>query len=163
MIIDTEKIQKLLNSDLTSYRAAQLANIRQPNYYRYQKGQTPIGNMTIKVASELMKIINLEENKMNKGIKNRLMEKVNWLESLLENAKPETPEYVILKHDYSEALGELQEELDRNVGRAEHNFKASVKRFNWEHKTSFDFEDFDFEVSPVAFMVGTGKPEGIDY
>ena len=100
---------------------------------------------------------------MKQDTKNRLMQKVNWLENLLENAQPETPEYVILKHDYWEALRELQKELDRNVGRAEYNFKSGVNRFNWEHKTSFDFEDFDFEVSPVAFMVGTGKPEGIDY
>lgn len=60
-IIDTNKIQKLLNSDLTSYRAAQLAKVKQPNYYRYQKGQTPIENMTIKVATELMKIVEMEE------------------------------------------------------------------------------------------------------
>lgn len=64
MIIDTDKIQKLLNSNLTSYRAAQITNVKQPVYYRYQKRQTPIENMTLKVASEIMKIINLEEKSM---------------------------------------------------------------------------------------------------
>ncbi|AYW50193.1 hypothetical protein C7H83_06830 [Tetragenococcus halophilus] len=98
-----------------------------------------------------------------KDTKNKLMQKVNWLESLMENSQSETPEYVILKHDYWEALRELREELDRNVGRAEHNFEASVNKFNWEHKTNFKNENFEFEVAPVAFMVGNGKPEGIDY
>lgn len=65
-IIDTKKIRKLLNSDLTSYRVAQLTNVRQPVYYRYQKGQTPLENMTLKVASELMKIVEMEENTMDR-------------------------------------------------------------------------------------------------
>lgn len=98
-----------------------------------------------------------------KNTKNKLMEKVNWLENLMENAKPETPEYVILKHDYWEALRELYKEIDHDVGRAEYHFKASIKKFNWEYKTNFKEEDFEFEVAPVAFMVGPGKPKGIDY
>ncbi|KFN90709.1 hypothetical protein TMUPMC115_1783 [Tetragenococcus muriaticus PMC-11-5] len=65
-IIDTKKIRKLLNSDLTSYRVAQLTKVKQPVYYRYQKGQTPIENMTLKVASELMKIVEMEENTMDR-------------------------------------------------------------------------------------------------
>ena len=65
-IIDTKKIRKLLNSNLTSYRVAQLTNVKQPVYYRYQKGQTPLENMTLKVASELMKIIEMEENTMDR-------------------------------------------------------------------------------------------------
>lgn len=90
MIIDTDKIQKLLNSNLTSYRVAQLTNIRQPVYYRYQKGQTPLGNMTLKVASELMKIIEMEENTMDKGIK-------NFLEEVWENIAWEGMETVLYK------------------------------------------------------------------
>ena len=65
-IIDTKKIRKLLNSNLTSYRVAQLTNVKQPVYYRYQKGQTPLENMTLKVASELMKIVEMEENTMDR-------------------------------------------------------------------------------------------------
>lgn len=65
-IIDTDKIKDLLASDLTGYRAAQLTKVKQPVYYRYQKGQTPLENMTIKVASELMKIVEMEENKMDR-------------------------------------------------------------------------------------------------
>lgn len=65
-IIDTKKIRKLLNSDLTSYRVAQLTKVKQPVYYRYQKGQTPLENMTLKVASELMKIVEMEENTMDR-------------------------------------------------------------------------------------------------
>lgn len=89
-IIDTDKIQKLLNSDLTSYRAAQLTKVKQPVYYRYQKGQTPLENMTLKVANELMKIINLEENKMGKGIK-------KFLEEVWENITWEGMEVVLYK------------------------------------------------------------------
>lgn len=74
MIIDTDKIRKLLNSNLTSYRVAQLTKVKQPVYYRYQKGQTPLENMTLKVASELMKIVEMEENTMDKGVKNFLEE-----------------------------------------------------------------------------------------
>ena len=65
-IIDTKKIRKLLNSNLTSYRVAQLTNVKQPVYYRYQKGQTPLENMTLKVASELMKIVEMEKNTMDR-------------------------------------------------------------------------------------------------
>lgn len=67
-IIDTKKIRKLLNSNLTSYRAAQLTNVKQPVYYRYQKGQTPLENMTIKVASELMKIVEIEEKNIDENV-----------------------------------------------------------------------------------------------
>lgn len=89
-IIDTKKIQKLLNSDMTSYRAAQLINVKQPVYYRYQKGQTPLENMTLKVASELMKIVEMEENKMDKGIK-------KFLEEVWESITWEGMEVVLYK------------------------------------------------------------------
>lgn len=63
MIVDTKKIRKLLNSDITSYRVAQLTNVKQPVYYRYQTGQTPVENMTLKTAKELMKVIEMGEKK----------------------------------------------------------------------------------------------------
>lgn len=90
MIIDTAKIKKLLDSDITSYRVAQLTNVKQPVYYRYQKGQTPVENMTLKVANELMKLINLEEKNMDKGIK-------NFLEEVWENITWEGMETVLYK------------------------------------------------------------------
>lgn len=66
MIIDTNKINDLLASDMTGYRVAQLTNVRQPMYDRYKSGQTPVTNMTIKVADELMRLIKLEEKSMYK-------------------------------------------------------------------------------------------------
>lgn len=66
MIIDTNKINQLLASDMTGYRVAQLTNVKQPMYDRYKSGQTPVTNMTIKVADELMRLIKLEEKSMHK-------------------------------------------------------------------------------------------------
>ena len=66
MIIDTNKINQLLDSDMTGYRVAQITNVRQPMYNRYQNGQTPVANMTIKIANELMRLIKLEEKSMYK-------------------------------------------------------------------------------------------------
>lgn len=63
MIIDTKKIRKLLNSDMTGYRIAKMTTVKQPMYDRYKNGKTPIKNMTIKVASELMKVIEAQEKK----------------------------------------------------------------------------------------------------
>ena len=68
MIIDTNKINQLLDSDMTGYRVAQLTNVKQPMYDRYKSGQTPVTNMTIKVADELMRLIKLEEKAMYKLI-----------------------------------------------------------------------------------------------
>ncbi|QXN86275.1 hypothetical protein KV134_08680 [Tetragenococcus halophilus] len=90
MIIDINKIKKLLASDMTSYRVAQLTNVKQPVYYRYQTGQTPVENMTLKTAKELMKLINLEENTMDKGVK-------NFLEEVWENITWEGMETVLYK------------------------------------------------------------------
>lgn len=64
MIIDIEKIKKLLSSDLTGYRASQLVDISQQQYDKYRKGQAPIDVMSIKIAEQLMKIIKMEESKM---------------------------------------------------------------------------------------------------
>ena len=64
MIIDIEKIKKLLSSDLTGYRASQLVDISQQQYDKYRKGQAPIDVMSIKTAEQLMKIIKMEESKM---------------------------------------------------------------------------------------------------
>lgn len=64
MIIDIEKINKLLSSDLTGYRASQLVDISQQQYDKYRKGTAPIGVMSLKTAKELMKIIKMEETKM---------------------------------------------------------------------------------------------------
>ena len=63
MIIDTDKIKDLLASDLTGYRVAQLTNVKQPMYDRYKNGETPIKNMTLKTAKELMKVIEMKEKK----------------------------------------------------------------------------------------------------
>ncbi|HIY57992.1 MAG TPA: hypothetical protein H9829_07395 [Candidatus Tetragenococcus pullicola] len=68
MIIDTNKINQLLASDMTGYRVAQITNVRQSMYDRYKSGKTPVVNMTIKVADELMNLIKLEENAMYKLI-----------------------------------------------------------------------------------------------
>lgn len=62
-IIDTDKIIKLLNSDMTGYRVAQLTNVKQPMYDRYKNGETPIKNMTLKTAKELIKVIEAQEKK----------------------------------------------------------------------------------------------------
>lgn len=63
MIIDTTKIVKLLNSPLTGYKVNKLVDITQQNYDKYKKGTLKVENMTLKVASELMKIININERK----------------------------------------------------------------------------------------------------
>lgn len=63
MIIDTKKIKDLLASEMTGYRVAQLTNVKQPMYDRYKNGKTPIKNMTLKTASELMKVIEAQEKK----------------------------------------------------------------------------------------------------
>lgn len=153
----TKKIKELLDSDITSYQIAKDCGLSHQFIDNYRYGVSKIENMALGKAETLYNYAH------KKDTKNKLMEKVNWIENLMENAKPETPEYVILKHDYWEALRELWKEVDHNVDRTEYNFKASVKKFNWEHKTNFKNENFEFEVAPVAFMVGTGKPEGIDY
>jgi len=68
MIIDTDKIYKLLASDLTGYRVSQLVDISQQQYDKYRKGQAPISVMSLKTAEELTKIINSEEKSMYKLI-----------------------------------------------------------------------------------------------
>lgn len=68
MIIDTTKISELLNSDITGYRVDQLTNVKQPMYYRYASHKTALENMTLKVATELMKVVNWEEKAMYKLI-----------------------------------------------------------------------------------------------
>jgi len=68
MIIDTDKIYKLLASDLTGYRVCQLVDISQQQYDKYRKGQAPISVMSLKTAEELTKIINSEEKSMYKLI-----------------------------------------------------------------------------------------------
>lgn len=65
-IIDTDKIKDLLASDLTGYRVSKLVDIRQQNYDKYKNGTLKIENMTLKVASELMKIVEMEENTMDR-------------------------------------------------------------------------------------------------
>lgn len=89
-IIDTDKIKELLSSDLTGYRASKLVDIRQQNYDKYKNGTLALENMTLKVASELMKLIEMEENKMEKGIK-------NFLEEVWENITWEGMEVVLYK------------------------------------------------------------------
>lgn len=56
MIIDTDKIKRLLASDLTGYRVSKLTNITQQQYDKYKKGQTNIDKMTLKTAMELTKL-----------------------------------------------------------------------------------------------------------
>lgn len=63
-IIETDKIKDLLASDLTGYRVSKLVDIRQQNYDKYKNGTLKIENMTIKVASQLMKVIEMEGNAM---------------------------------------------------------------------------------------------------
>lgn len=66
MIIDTTKIYELLDSGLTGYRVSQLVSISQQQYDKYRKGQAPIDVMSLKVAEELIKVINWEESAMYK-------------------------------------------------------------------------------------------------
>ncbi|MDN6257358.1 MAG: hypothetical protein L0J33_05805 [Tetragenococcus halophilus] len=68
MIIDTEKIKDLLASEMTGYRVAQLTNVKQPMYDRYKNGETPIENMTLKVASQLMRVIEIEEKNIDENV-----------------------------------------------------------------------------------------------
>lgn len=89
-IIDTDKIKDLLASDLTGYRVSKLVDIRQQNYDKYKNGTLKIENMTLKVASELMKIVEMEESTMDKGIK-------NFLEEVWENITWEGMETVLYK------------------------------------------------------------------
>ena len=64
MIIDIKKIEALLSSDLTGYRASQLVGISQQQYDKYRKKEVSVDAMSLKTAKELMKIIKMEENKM---------------------------------------------------------------------------------------------------
>ena len=59
MIIDTEKIVNLINSDLTGYRINKDTNgaIKQQIHDNYKKGKLDINNMTLATAIEYMKYI----------------------------------------------------------------------------------------------------------
>lgn len=64
MLIDLNKIKKLLASDITGYRIGQETTVKQQNYDRYKKGLSNLEDMPIRTAIELQKYINAEENKM---------------------------------------------------------------------------------------------------
>lgn len=68
MIIDINKIKKLLASDLTGYRVSKLVDIRQQNYDKYKNGTLKIENMTLKVASQLMRVIEIEEKNIDENV-----------------------------------------------------------------------------------------------
>lgn len=81
MIIDTEKLERLIASDITGYRVSKLVNIKQQQYDKYKKGQTSIDSMTLKTAEELMELLKMKEgiimtirnikNAINESMENR--------------------------------------------------------------------------------------------
>lgn len=63
MIIDTEKIKKLLASDISGYRISRISGLQESQISRYRKELALFENMTLKSASNLMKIIDDMEAK----------------------------------------------------------------------------------------------------
>lgn len=63
MIIDTDKIQELLNSDVTSYKIAKNAFFSSNLIDGYRKGKLKIENMSLRIAIELMEFINKNVDK----------------------------------------------------------------------------------------------------
>lgn len=61
MIIDTNKIQELFNSDVTSYRIAKNSFFSQNLIDGYRKEKLKLDNMTLRVAIEIMNFINKNE------------------------------------------------------------------------------------------------------
>ena len=61
MIIDTDKIQELINSDVTSYRIAKNATFSHNLIDGYRNNKTNLNNMSLRIAIELMKFINKNE------------------------------------------------------------------------------------------------------
>ena len=84
MTIDTDKIKDLLASNLTGYRVAQLTNVKQPMYDRYKNGETPIENMTLKVASQLMRVIEIEEKNIDENVMHNQDESSKRIEQTYE-------------------------------------------------------------------------------
>ncbi|UPQ86339.1 hypothetical protein M0R79_02875 [Ignavigranum ruoffiae] len=64
MIIDTDKITELINSNITGYRINKDTNgaIKQQSHGNYKKGKLDVNNMTLATAIEYMKYINTIKN-----------------------------------------------------------------------------------------------------
>ena len=60
MIIDTVEIKKLIESDMTGHKVAQLSPIRQTTFDRYKTKQYKLENMTLKTAGQLMEVVEHE-------------------------------------------------------------------------------------------------------
>lgn len=61
MIIDTEKIQKLLDSDVTGYKISQATGIHTSLISNYRSKQLKLENMSLGIAFKFMSYINNEE------------------------------------------------------------------------------------------------------
>lgn len=70
MIIDTKKIQELLDSDITAYRISQETGVHETQIGKYRNKKVKFENMTIDTASKFMEFIRREEMKEKLTIDN---------------------------------------------------------------------------------------------
>lgn len=63
MIIDTEKIQKLLDSDVTGYKIYQATGIHTSLISNYRSKKIKLENMRLVIAKKFMSYIDGEEEK----------------------------------------------------------------------------------------------------
>ena len=72
MLIDTKKIEELINSDVTDYQLGKHTGLSNVTFLRYRQGGK-VENMSLRVAGKLMEYIDAkdDENKceMNNKIK----------------------------------------------------------------------------------------------
>ena len=63
-IIDVEKVEDLLKSELSTYKISKETGITAPTLNRYRSGEAEIKNMRIETAEKLYKMALIEEQKI---------------------------------------------------------------------------------------------------
>ena len=72
MIIDTEKIQSLLDSGITGYKISKGAGIQETQIGKYRRKELKFENMTIATATKFMEFIRRKEMGKFEIVKNTI-------------------------------------------------------------------------------------------
>jgi len=116
VIIDTEKIKQLLESDVTGYQIAKNTGIQEIQISKLRNDKVKLENITLDTAEKLMKFIKEHEMQKIEWTEEKLNEEIKSLENeiarLQENRDFADKEYDKRKTSTKNAIKKLDTEIE---------------------------------------------------
>ena len=103
MIIDTEKIQSLLDSGITGYKISKETGIQETQIGKYRRNELKFENMTIATATKFMKYIRREDMKKFEIVKNTIEVKkgTEYRQGITQNVELNRDQYPEILESFS--------------------------------------------------------------